>query len=571
VALAANAQQSLFDERELRAARQTSAIRQAVEQLANAGCDERGAVYTKRSVVDFILDLSGYTADRPLLSLRILEPCFGRGDFLLPIAMRLLDYWKNARKPVQQLYPCIRAIELHHESFEHTRQSLHSLFKAYDVPDADSEAILEHWLGQEDFLLSEIELEFDCVVGNPPYVRQERIPTLLLEEYRVRFSTMFDRADLYIPFFEKCLSLLCENGTLGFICADRWLKNRYGGPLRQLISDHYHLRYFVDMVRADAFESDVSAYPAITVISKSKGLSTCTATAESSDTEYLLQLKDQLLRDACNESSEADRPTIAFQGAAPWILTGCNKFDLIRRLEQTHPALEQAGCKVGIGVATGADKVFIAPFEELDIEDSRKLPLATTRDIQSGKVQWLGTGIVNPFDENGLVSLKEYPRLASYFEKHKTRLQARHVAKKSGGNWYRTIDRITPSLASCPKLLIPDIKGDAHVVYEDGKLYPHHNLYYVVSNEWDLHALLAVLSSGIAKLFVEAYSTKMRGGYFRFQAQYLRRICLPLWAGISKDLKKQLVAAGKNQDKAACNELTCEVYGLSRSERDAIL
>ncbi len=58
---------------------------------------------------------------------------------------------------------------------------------------------------------------------------------------------------------------------------------------------------------------------------------------------------------------------------------------------------------------------------------------------------------------------------------------------------------------------------------------PHHNLYYVISNTWDLRALQAVLLSGIAKFFVSTYSTKMRGGSLRFQAQYLRHICIPQW------------------------------------------
>ncbi len=64
---------------------------EAVERLASAsGPEERGAVYTKREVVDFILDLVGYEADRPLTTYRILEPSFGDGDFIHPILDRLL-------------------------------------------------------------------------------------------------------------------------------------------------------------------------------------------------------------------------------------------------------------------------------------------------------------------------------------------------------------------------------------------------------------------------------------------------------------------------------------------------
>lgn len=125
-----------------------------------------------------------------------------------------------------------------------------------------------------------------------------------------------------------------------------------------------------------------------------------------------------------------------------------------------------------------------------------------------------GYGVINPFlDEGGLVNLKHYPRLRQYLEARRESIAGRQVARKTPSHWYRTIDRIYPALAKKPKLFIPDIKGEAHVVYEEGQLYPHHNLYYVVSDVWDLHALQAVLLSDVTRLFVSSYSTKMRGGF----------------------------------------------------------
>jgi hypothetical protein len=181
---------------------------------------------------------------------------------------------------------------------------------------------------------------------------------------------------------------------------------------------------------------------------------------------------------------------------------------LIRRLEKHYPTLEQAACKVGIGVATGADKAFIGNFAELDVESDRKLPLVMTRDILSGEVHWRGQGVINPFRDDGrLVDLRHYPRLRRYLEARRDMIAGRHCAKKTPSNWYRTIDRITPSIAEKQKLLIPDIKGQAHIVFEHGRLYPHHNLYYVTSEAWELRALQAVLLSSVARLFVAACST----------------------------------------------------------------
>jgi len=244
---------------------------------------------------------------------------------------------------------------------------------------------------------------------------------------------------------------------------------------------------------------------------------------------------------------------------------------LIRRLEKKFPSLEDAGCKVCIGVATGADKAFIGDFDGLDVEQDRKLPLVTTKDIVSGEVHWRGQGIINPFaDAGGLVDLGEYPRLRRYLEARRDIIAGRHCAQKSPANWYRTIDRITPALMKRQKLLIPDIKGDAHIVFEGGHLYPHHNLYYVTSAEWDLRALQAVLLSALTRLFVSTYSTKMHGGFLRFQAQYLRRIRIPRWADVPESLREDLVDAATKRDFQACNRAVFKLYGLTREERSTL-
>ena len=49
-------------------------ITAAVEELAkNSDHGARGAIFTRREVVDFILDLAGYTSNRPLHKMRLLE------------------------------------------------------------------------------------------------------------------------------------------------------------------------------------------------------------------------------------------------------------------------------------------------------------------------------------------------------------------------------------------------------------------------------------------------------------------------------------------------------------------
>ncbi len=548
---------------------------QVVKDLGKTRAQERGAIFTRKEVVKFILDLAGYTVDHDLYRYRLLEPSFGMGNFLLPIIKRLLLSYKanfsSYSSITEDLIDAVRAVEINHENINKTRADILNLLGKYGVIESDAVRLADAWLIEGDFLLTDLPFTFTHAVGNPPYVRQELVPNVLMAEYRKRYSTIYDRADLYIPFIERCLACLDQNGVLGFICSDRWMKNKYGGALRELVARNYHLAYYIDMVDTPAFQSKVIAYPAITIFKRTNPGLTRIAHRPQILPESLLSLAQAMRAKEISEDSGVIEVSGIVNNREPWILQSFDQLSVVRRMETEFPSLEDAGCKVGIGVATGADKVFIGSFEHLDVESDRKLPLVKTKDIENGYVEWQGLGVINPFHDDGaLVKLEDYPRLAKYLEQHIEIIKNRNCAKRNPKYWYRTIDRIYPKLRCHPKLLIPDIKGEAHIVYEDGKFYPHHNLYFITSEEWDLKALQAVLQTGIAKLFVSTYSTKIRGGYLRFQAQYLRRIRIPFWKDIPVEIRKALIDAVDLGDIAACNRATFNLYRLTSSERASI-
>jgi hypothetical protein len=544
-------------------------VTDAVEKLATeGGVEERGAIYTKREVVEFILDLTGYTEDAPLAEYRLLEPSFGDGDFLIPAIERLLFAAKRENSlTYDALEHAIRAVELHRATFEGTRALIAAKLLENGIGREVAARLCDAWLFQGDFLLADFGGDFTHVIGNPPYVRQESIPDVLMIEYRQRYKSIYDRADIYVPFIERSLALLTQGGKLGFICADRWMKNKYGKKLRELVSKNYALTTYVDMYGVDAFHAEVSAYPAITVIEKAQASTTRVYARPAIDVSFLQSLAAEMTAPKLAKSSKVREIEKVALNGAPWILESFEELSLVRRLEAQFPVIEDAGCKVGIGVATGADKAFIGEFDTLDVESSRKLPLVMTRDLRDGHVAWRGKGVINPFGDDGkLVNLEDFPKLRAYLEAHKEQIAGRHVAAKNPRGWYRTIDRIYPALANREKLLIPDIKGDASIVYEGGKLYPHHNLYFVTSDDWDIHALQAVMRSGIARLFVSLYCTRMRGGYLRFQAQYLRKIRIPKWQDVSVNLRARLAQYAEVNDRHALNEIVSELYGLSPAE-----
>src|SRR3990172_9550482 len=108
-------------------------LQPAVEQLAAAGVEERGAVFTRREVVELILDLIGYTPTIALYKKRLMEPSFGEGAFLLVAVERLLESYKlyapKQDDTVADLKDSIRAIELHRKSFIETRLKLRKLLR----------------------------------------------------------------------------------------------------------------------------------------------------------------------------------------------------------------------------------------------------------------------------------------------------------------------------------------------------------------------------------------------------------------------------------------------------------
>lgn len=551
-----------------------------------------GAVYTNPEVVNLILDLVGYTPHKPLHIQRLLDPSAGDGAFLVQAVSRLLSSYKLHTGSIEgasiALSSCVRGIEINPDAQRMCRRNLTTVMTNHGLSLMEITQLLDKWLICEDFLLWNRDLLFhdDCehsrfeyVIGNPPYVRQELIPDEKMSLYRSLYSTIYDRADLYVPFIQHSLELLNANGALSFICADRFMRNRYGKRLREFIVSNYQLKYIIDVHKTSPFADDVSAYPAIFVISDT----------DSDESVHVLSMEkvdegscDKARRILLNGETPSNNDEIAshqFQhwvtGDAPWILESSDHHRVLRKMEEAHPLIEDDthGIKIGIGVATGADRVYIVNPEaqKLDIELELLVPIVTTRDITSGEIRWGGNYVINPFLSDGsLIDLGEYPKLKRYFDIHGEIVRGRNVAKKSEKKWYRTIDRIYPELVGTPKLLIPDVKADNHIVKDDGHFYPHHNLYYVLPGAWDIDALRAVLLSSVVRFFIWSYAVKMRGDFLRYQAQYLRRIHLPALKSITDAQLCTLRNPDLIADREGLDRVVSETYGLTASDLQVI-
>jgi hypothetical protein len=121
---------------------------------------------------------------------------------------------------------------------------------------------------------------------------------------------------------------------------------------------------------------------------------------------------------------------------------------------------------------------------------------------------------------------------------------------------------VVNGLYSKEKLYLPDFKGALFPVLDRGESYPHHNLYWITSEKWDLELLGGILLSKVANLFIDSYSVRMRGGYLRFQAQYLRKIRVPNLDEIDRSSAAALRKAFRAHDGVAATAAALPLYGL---------
>jgi len=527
-----------------------------------------GRVRTKPHIVELMLNLAGYDGKR---SCKLLDPGCGEGAFTVAAVRRLIRGGGIPRS-FDDIADSILAVEKDRRTAILCRELVRDTLISEKVSPKLASKLAQHWVTVGDFLELEFGQQFHLVIGNPPYVRQEAIGNRKLELYRSSLDCFYDRADLYVAFFEKGLKLLAHDGRLAFICPDRFTRNNYGRKLRALIVEQFAVEYVVDLAQASPFDPDVTCYPGIFVVNRSS--------VKTNHVDYFRLTEatpkecDLVRRKRSNGLVTYHRFDKWFSGEQQWSIESPNHLALLRRLEDKCVALgdEASGCRVGIGVATGADDVFIVDRNTDEIENDLLMPLVTTRDIASGTVKWRGQCVINPFagGTRELIDLKNFPKARSYFLRHRRRLEERNVAKRDQQRWYRTIDRVYPDLQTTRKLLIPDIKAENLIVLEPGELYPHHNLYYVVSSAWDLRSLRTILRSSIGKFFVWMYGVKMRGDFLRFQAQYLRRICIPPLQSLKKQMTNALVAVDASTDRDEVDRVVAELYGLSDAEMSLV-
>lgn len=533
-----------------------------------------GAIFTRRWVADLVLDLAGYTSDKPLFEGVAVEPACGPGAFVAAMAERLVECCRRHGVDVAATSQSIVAIDIDADAVRTSKIKVVDTLLHAGVDAITAHSLAESWIREGDFLRIASELPpADWVVGNPPYVRIEDVLVDEMAHYREAWRTMTGRADLYVGFIEAGLGLLRSEGRLSYICADRWMRNQYGAKLRTLIESSYAVDACIILHDVDAFEDRVAAYPAITVLRKGEQGRALVAEAGSGfDDLTASRLRDVWNGGPKHTAVRDDRFRHSwlpkwYRDQGSWPAASPRRLALLTELEDRLPTLGEAGVEVAVGVATGADEVYLTS-NPYGIEPERLLKIVTAREVSTGVIEWSGRWLVNPWQDDALVDINQYPGLRHYLITHEARIRGRHVARRNPARWWRTVDKVHPRIASTRKLLVPDLKDRIFPVLDEGEYYPSHSLYYLTSRDWGLDELGGLLMSDIANMFVSAYSVRMASGYMRVSAQYLRRVRIPRRADVPADLRADLAGAFRRRDLVAVNAFARKAYAVDALDLD---
>lgn len=100
----------------------------------------------------------------------------------------------------------------------------------------------------------------DAIIGNPPYIRQEKIEgkgNVRAHLQKLHYTGMSDRSDIYCYFFTHSSEFLKESGYLSFITSNRWLTVGYGKSLQTFLLSNFKIRAII------AFDRQVFKEPLI--------------------------------------------------------------------------------------------------------------------------------------------------------------------------------------------------------------------------------------------------------------------------------------------------------------------
>jgi len=185
--------------------------------------------------------------------------------------------------------------------------------------------------------------EFGFIVGNPPYIRIQHLD--IEQRQYIQKNYTFCKSgstDIYIAFYELCLSLLTEDGVCGFITPNTFLRTETAKPLRQYFAQHQNVRQLTNYGDVQLFDT-ATTYSAIVVFDKK----------EHRDFLYQRAFGPQTVASRRIAFTELKEPFWQLSHQEPTI-------------ESTNGKKLKDICKIHVGITTLCDAAYIFPITQTE-------------------------------------------------------------------------------------------------------------------------------------------------------------------------------------------------------------
>lgn len=543
-----------------------------------------GDVYTPQPIVEFILDSIGYVPSNEIEKYPIVDLSCGTGSFVKSIVSRLkerlikIGYKPESNETAQQVISTVRnnvvALDLNKMATLRTAQlvinALSDEIQNCDVKNPVGELRIYNTNSLHSGLKNQIG-QFDFVVCNPPYIRNDDIDSEEDKFYRDYFDTAVGKYDMYQLFIEQGIELLKPEGKLGVISPDRFHYTDYGKPLRDLIINRTLIQMIVNL-EEDPFPV-VNAYPSISILQKKEN--TILNHQYDSDFSFCKVEMDELdlIHDSLSEQPASTKfcTQIAQNelSETQWSFSPPKIKNIKDKISRELTIFKNSRADIKTGIATGADNIFILDQADKErIESDVVYPIVRGKNVKKGGISDFDY-ILNPYSrEGGLIDLNKYPEAMDYLEYHKSDLESRYCVKSAGKHWYETHDSIDTELELNRKIITPDISSSARFAVAEGCIT--HNTCYTITHPGELKVLAAFLSSSVFEFLLRSSLPEIDSGYWRQMKRDLKELPIIQIDRVPDDVAENLKELYDSKEWSKLNEVVFNYIGLSDTEREII-
>ncbi len=409
-------------------------------------------------------------------------------------------------------------------------------------------------------------VQYDAIVGNPPYVRIQKVPEERRPEYKEGFDSATGRFDLSVLFMEYGIESLRDGGRIGFITSNKFLTTQYGKGLRAYLRENAEIETLIDFTDTDVF--DVTVLPCILVASKgssdTESLGYCILKqadnpGESKKCNDLLSLINQHLTDEVFEGRYTIGPngnsetvklrcfesTLPESKDATWTFIPTREKSLVDKINQKKTAdLGSIAEKISVGIKTTANNVFVDPItdskiEEYDLEEDLIHPAISGKNVSRWSTDWSPEDLKKPsyilYPHEVIdgsvepVDLDEYPNTKEYLKEHYDQLAGRSYLKDAGRNWYECWVPQHPDYFNVDnKIITPEMAAGNSFALDTTGFFCIGSCYSVLLKEKSpllYRYLTGLLNSDLMEFYLKAdSSTQLYADRFRYNKSYIENL-----------------------------------------------